>query len=313
MTLPLSQRSGPAARRTTIVVVAHNGGEPLVDCLAALAPSLEREGRGLVLFDNASADGSCARALEACPAATFIRAVRNVGFAAGVNRALAAIAAAGDPGDVAILVNQDCVVYPGAIESIEARLEDETVGVVGARIMEPDRETIQHAGGVIEANGLTRHIGRGSRAPGAYSVPADVEYVTGALLGFRVETWRGFGPFDERYFPAYFEETDFCVNVRRGGKRVVYEPASVAVHREASASGGVQARRYLGLYHRNRIRFVVKHLMTRGNRMNLLASELRWLFRRKTAAHALALAAAYARIPLYLVESRLRRQKGRCA
>ena len=134
--------------------------------------------------------------------------------------------------------------------------------------------------------------GRGSCDIDAYRERADVDYVTGALCAFRADTWRRFGPMDASFFPAYFEEADFCVRARAAGMRVVYVPESEAVHAESSTLGRGSAAQ-LSVYHRNRMRFVARHLSRPGVRGRTFSSEMRWLFGARGIYQVRALAKAY--------------------
>ena len=49
--------------------------------------------------------------------------------------------------------------------------------------------------------------------------------------------WDAVGGFDERYAPAYYEDTDLCFAVRERGLKVVYQPAAVIVHHEGATAG----------------------------------------------------------------------------
>jgi GT2 family glycosyltransferase len=174
--------------------------------------------------------------------------------------------------------------------------EEPSVGIVGARLMEPDGRTLQHAGGVVHANGLTSHLGRGVVDAEAYHERAEVDYVTGALCAFRAGTWARFGPLDELYHPAYYEDLDFCLRLRRAGLRVVYEPGARAIHHEASSTGR-ESPLFLSYYHRNRMRFLARHLLRRGNRRRVLHAELAWLAKQRRLADLKPLVGAYARLP----------------
>jgi GT2 family glycosyltransferase len=209
--------------------------------------------------------------------------------------------------DVIVLVNQDCVVWPGAIGALVTRVSsDPRIGIVGARLLEPDGRTLQHAGGVIHANGLTDHLGRGLPDSPRFGSPMDVEYVTGALLALRVSTWRQLGPFDAGYQPVYFEEVDYCVRARRAGLRIVYEPASVAVHSEARSSGGVESALFLRRYHRSRMRFLAHHRLRRGSWLRTIAAELRWLAAQRRVSQVVPALRAYAALPVDLAHRRRR-------
>jgi GT2 family glycosyltransferase len=83
---------------------------------------------------------------------------------------------------------------------------------------------------------------------------------------------------DEGYFPAYFEETDYCFRARRAGYRVIYVPGAVVYHHE---SVGLKkfSRRFYYHYHRNRIRFVLKNYSLKDFALKFALSEVHWLRR----------------------------------
>jgi hypothetical protein len=63
---------------------------------------------------------------------------------------------------------------------------------------------------------------------------------------------------DEQFYPGFYEETDYCFRARRAGFRVVYQPRAVFYHHETtSLPVDSYARSYA--YHRNRVRFLLRH------------------------------------------------------
>jgi GT2 family glycosyltransferase len=289
--------------RATAIVVAYDAGQDLQRCVEALYAS----GYGaldVTVVDNASTDDACDRLEQSgVGAVRVVRMQRNLGFAGGVNAGVRWLESerALEPDHVLVLVNQDCIVKPGAVAALVARAtSDSRIGIVGARILACDEKTVQHAGGMIRDNGLTEHLGRGLPDCALFWTERDVEYVTGALCAFRVETWRTLGPFDERYGPVYFEEVDFCARARRAGLRVVYEPGCVAVHQEARSSGGPASSLYLRRYHRNRIRFLAQHRLRRGSMLRTLAAEIRWLAAQRRLRDVWPALRAYTRLPFDL-------------
>ena len=93
----------------TVVVVNHNAGPLLADCLrAALAQT-----RQVVLVDNASEPRPVDDVLGCFPAHSDFDVVRcpvNAGFAAGCNRGLAL---AREP--ILLFLNPDCILAAGAV------------------------------------------------------------------------------------------------------------------------------------------------------------------------------------------------------
>jgi GT2 family glycosyltransferase len=279
--------------RVLAIVVAYEGRDVLLDCVRALAQT--RYGPlDILVVDNGSSRPTSSLELGRISAEVdVVHSPRNLGFAGGVNFAMRWCLDNDRLPEVYALVNQDCMVDPGWLGPLVTTLSCEpSAAVVGSRIYEPDGHTLQHAGGVIHPNGLTDHIGRGSLDTDAYRERADVDYVTGALCAFRADTWRRFGPMDASFFPAYFEEADFCVRARAAGMRVVYVPESEAIHAESSTLGRGSAAQ-LSVYHRNRMRFVARHLSRPGVRGRTFSSEMRWLFGARGIYQVRALAKAY--------------------
>ena len=297
------EREAVSVVRATAVIVAYDAGEDLQRCVDALSSSGYAALR-VVVVDNASRDGACERLKRSeVVDVRVLRMARNLGFAGGVNAGVRWLETETrlEPDHVLVLVNQDCIVRPGAVAALVTRaVSDSRIGIVGARILAEDEETLQHAGGRIRDNGLTEHVGRGLPDCALFWSPRDVEYVTGALCAFRASTYRSLGSFDERYHPVYFEEVDFCARARRAGFRVVYEPACVAVHQEARCSGGPSSALYLRRYHRNRIRFLAHHRLRRGSMLKTMAAEIRWLAAQRRIRDVWPAVRAYARLPFDL-------------
>ena len=59
------------------------------------------------------------------------------------------------------------------------------------------------------------------------------------------------GGFDDRFAPAYFEDTDLCARCQQAGRRVVYQPRAIAIHVESGTS--VRRADVEALLDRNRV------------------------------------------------------------
>ena len=68
-----------------------------------------------------------------------------------------------------------------------------------------------------------------------YAFRRPVDYCSGALLFTPRALFAELGGFDERFLPAYYEDTDYCFKVWEKGRKVIYEPRA-AVHHYESAS-----------------------------------------------------------------------------
>lgn len=282
--------------RAAAVVVSYRSESCLESCLVRLLACDPERLVAVVVVDNASDDASASVARDVAAGAggrvVVATTTRNEGYAAGANRGADLAARAADP-DVFVFVNPDCRVRPGWLAPLLDAFADPVVAVAGSRLLESDGVTVQHAGGVVGANGLTRHRGRGLPASACDADGGPIDYVCGASMAVRACAWRRAGGFDERFRPAYFEEVDLCLRLRDEGLRTVYVAASEAVHDEAASSGGSRAA-YLGAYHRNRLRFVARHLIGRGRTLAWLRAEVSWLGGLRTKEEVAPVLAAYA-------------------
>ena len=216
----------------------------------------------------------------------------NLGFAGGNN-----LGAAQSQGDVILVLNPDVRLQPGAVAAVAAAFAaDEQIGVAGAKLLFPDGQTIQHAGGLLDYPLATaHHRGYNERGGSRYSEQADVPFVTGAALAIRRGLWQQLGGFDASFFPVYYEDVDLCFRARAAGWRVVYEPSITGLHR-SSASLEPGSDTYFRYYHANRLRFVLKHFAAQYILTDFLAAEGARLRGEMPAADRVATRDAYRRL-----------------
>ncbi|MDA1265233.1 MAG: glycosyltransferase family 2 protein [Planctomycetota bacterium] len=161
------------------------------------------------------------------------RGEENLGFLRTVNAA-----AREARGRHLLLLNNDTEVLPGWMEALVAVLEeDRGVGVVASTLLYPDG-SLQEAGGIVFADASGSNYGKhDDPSQPTYRYRRRVDYGSGASLLVRRAVWDELGGFDERYAPAYYEDTDLCFRARAAGHAVVFEPRSRVVHLEGHTSG----------------------------------------------------------------------------
>ncbi len=280
----------------SIVIVSLNGESRIGACLESLRRCSWPE-REIIVVDNGSSDGTSALVARDYPEARLLRAPRNLGFAGGNN-----LGAAHARGQWIVLLNDDTECEPDWLDAlVSASRRLPRAGILGCLLLYPDRRTIQHAGGVVHANGLTDHLDWG-RAPGEENLPREpraCDYVTGAAMAIRRDVWERVGPLDPGYFPIYFEENELCWRAREAGWEVWMIPQSRVIHYE-SQTQKAWSRRFLARYHRNRLRFVLRNF--RGRRLlAAMKAEWRWLSRHRPYDQILPLSLAYAQTALGLL------------
>ena len=234
-----------------------------------------------IVIDHASRDGTVKLIRRDYPWVTLLAEKSNHGFAGGNNIGMRAY-----PADYYALVNPDAVIAPDWLPILVDTLEaDPTIGVVGCKIYYGDGSgnstMLQHAGAMFRDNALTYHFGDKEPDNGQYDQQRDVDYVMGAAFVARGGLTKRLGYLPEEYFPAYFEESDFCTQVRKAGKRVVYVPTAVAWHDEAHSGSRSFTAKFLRRYHRHRYLYALRNYTTAAERQKFTIAERDW--RRKYA------------------------------
>lgn len=244
-----------ASPRATIVIPSLRQAHLLYQTLESLLATFAEEPFELVIVDNAS-DGETQALLDRLRNVRVQRNERNLGFGAACTIG-ARLACA----PYVCFLNNDTMVTPGWLQALVATLEREhDCGAVGSRLIHTDGR-LQEAGGTIWRDGSGWGYGRGldPTAP-EVSYRREVDYCSAASLLVRRDLFLELGGFDERYAPAYYEDTDLCLGIWAAGGRVVYEPRSTVFHLEFGSSGEARA---VELHRRNQQRFAAKwgHLL----------------------------------------------------
>ena len=189
----------------------------------------------LLLLDDASPDGSgvLLASLDGLEPIRVLCNDENLGFLRTCNRG-AAVA----EGDYLAFLNNDTVVTQGWLDELleSFRLFSGT-GMAGSMLLYPDGR-LQESGGIVWRDGSAWNYGRGSD-PNSPEVrfARDVDYVSGASILVPTALFRSLGGFDNRYAPAYYEDTDLALQIRDRGLRVIVQPSSRVIHFEGVSSG----------------------------------------------------------------------------
>lgn len=216
----------------SIVVPVYNQFEYTYRCLRSIRNNCTTVPYEIIVADDVSQDET-RRIGDYFKNIRVVRQERNLGFLLNCNRA-----AGQAEGKYLLFLNNDTQVRPGWLESLVDLAEsDGTIGLVGSKLVYPDGR-LQEAGGIVWNDAGGWNFGRlDDPGQAEYNYVKEVDYVSGASIMVRHDLWKKLGGFDERYVPAYYEDTDLAFEIRRLGYRVVYQPKSEVVHFEGISHG----------------------------------------------------------------------------
>lgn len=223
-------------------IVSWNTADLLDRCLTVLPAALDGLDSDVVVVDNASTDHSAAIA-ERHDDVHVVRMAENVGYARGMNRALADSEA-----PVLIALNPDTEPPPASLRRlVEHLLSDPGLGLVVPRLIHPDG-SLQHsvhrfpsvrlaaAVNLLPVRLLRGALGRRLWVEGTatHQQSGPVDWAYGAVHVLRAAS-SGTRPYSERWF-MYVEDLDLCWRLRQDGWRTELD-ADVEVVHIANAAG----------------------------------------------------------------------------
>jgi GT2 family glycosyltransferase/Tfp pilus assembly protein PilF len=218
----------------SIIIPVYNKCELTIQCFKSIAAVTSHIPHEVIVVDNASTDET--QQVLKNFSGKNVRVLRNEnnrGFAGACNQGAAAA-----KGKYLLFLNNDTVALQGWLDELieEVRVHPEVVAV-GSKLLY-ESGLIQHAGVAFERETRSPfHPYRLLRAddPRA-NHRRELQAVTAACVLIRPEWFEKCGRFSEEYRNGY-EDLDLCLNLRKQGGVIVYQPKSVLYHLESQTPG----------------------------------------------------------------------------
>jgi GT2 family glycosyltransferase len=217
--------------RISCILVNWNGWRDTIECLDALK-GCDFPNLNVIVVDNGSTNDSIARIKAAHPNIALLGNSKNLGFAGGNNVGIRYALAQGS--EYLWLLNNDTAPAPEALSELVAKiLTDERIGAVASICYYADRPGTVQAWAGARVNLWIGHARNSTKPQGDDWFDA----LYGASMLVRSVAIRDAGLLDEGFF-HYWEETEFCLRLRKKGWRLVAAPGSHVAHKVAASTGG---------------------------------------------------------------------------
>jgi O-antigen biosynthesis protein len=218
--------------KVSIIVPVYNKCEYTLQCLYSIFNNQPKVSFEIILVDDCSQDYS-ERVLQKIKGIHYLRNSTNLGFLRSCNSASNFA-----KGEFICFLNNDTFTLPGWLDELfETFRNQENVGLVGSKLIYPNGR-LQEAGGIFWNDATAWNYGNlENPSLPKFNYLREVDYCSGASIMIPLELFKRVNLFDERYLPAYCEDSDLAFTVRSHGLRVLYQPNSVVIHFEGISHG----------------------------------------------------------------------------
>jgi GT2 family glycosyltransferase len=239
-----------------IIVLCFNGVELTVECIDSIFdqnyPEIE-----ICVVDNGSSDETIPIVSERYPKVKWVQNQKNLGYALGNNKGMEYALKAG--ADIVMLVNNDTRLHQSCVQTlVNGLISEPKRGIIGPMVYTWDKDqTISSAGGRIDwRNADAENVGMGEKDHGQFP-ERRVDFVNGCGIMASREVITKTSGLDAKYF-MYWEETDWCLRIKKLGFDVVFKPSAIMDHKQTIHNVALKPTT---LYYmtRNRFLFFSRH------------------------------------------------------
>ena len=211
----------------------------------------------VIVVDNGSKEDPTATFKAIYPDVKVILNGKNLGFTGGNNVGIRAA-----KGEYLFIVNNDTEFTPGLLEGLlEIFQKYPDAGIASPKFhYYYHKGTIEYAGynTVNIVTGRNGMIGCREKDEGQYNEVKVTNYAHGGGMMVPRKIVDEVGVLPEQFF-IYYEEFDWCEQIKRKGNKVYYQPKSLIYHKESMTTG--KSSPFKTFYHtKNRILFMRRNV-----------------------------------------------------
>ncbi len=239
-------------KQVSVVIPTFNGRHLLEKNLGAVCSCL-RSGDEIVVVDDASSDDTQQWFSTFSPpkkiSLRYHLNTHNLRFGAAVNKGVSLA-----KNELVFVLNNDVAPHSDILQYLLPHFDQTTTFAVGCLEIESDAQQRGGKNQLWFERGIFQH----SRATNFEA--GSTAWVSGGSGMFSRKKWLQLGGFDDRYYPAYWEDIDLSWQARKRGWSVLFEPRAVVDHNHETTNSQVFGDHGLNqMSWRNAHRFVWKN------------------------------------------------------
>ncbi len=234
-----TDHNGAMQPEISVIIISYNTCDLTLKAVSTLLDNAGDVDLEVVVWDNASQDGSAAAISKHFPKVDLVTHHENIGFAQANNQAVPLTR-----GEWILLLNPDTETHPRAVETLLKFAKDHPHGgIFGGRTVFPNGSLNPSSCWAkmtpwslfCQAFGLTKIFPKSavfnSESMGDWQRDTirEVDIVVGCFFLLKRDLWNELGGFDSKYF-MYGEEADLCLRARRLGYRPMVTPDAQIMH-----------------------------------------------------------------------------------
>jgi GT2 family glycosyltransferase/glycosyltransferase involved in cell wall biosynthesis len=228
----------------TIIIPVHNQIRFTINLLLSIVKFKQKTDFEIIVINDASNDKTQS-ILKNISGLRLINNKTNLGFLLSCNKA-----AKYAKGKYIYFLNNDTMMVDNFwLDSLLMLINtNASVGAVGSKLIYSNN-LLQEAGGLIWQDGSAWNYGRLKNPDHPlFNFVREVDYCSAASLLVRKDLFNKFGGFDKQFTPAYCEDSDFCLTLKKNNYKVLYQPLSQVVHYEGVSCGKVPVKNNIKTY-----------------------------------------------------------------
>jgi GT2 family glycosyltransferase len=223
-------------KNISIIIINYNTCRDLEVCLNSLLRYEFHPQNEIIVVDNNSTDGSDIMVKSKFPQVHLIRNNENVGYAKACNTGIKASMA-----KYVVIVNSDIIFIAPILDKIAEFITKNKInnlGVIGCKILNGDK-TLQYSFGNFPTLwsailDIFKPAVKRKVSANGYDTAHEVDWITGAFMFIDKTVISNNTYFDETYF-MYYEETDWCLQIKKKGWKIFYYPDVKIIHKNPHA------------------------------------------------------------------------------